>query len=123
MPTKKAAAESSTTDIDAPLREFLTNRLPPSASSVQPLHRETTICFAYMCQYAYGCTEKSDRQAQVLTRRCMRYQPESMRIKPGLSEHALDLLARYRDKGAELATSTLTILEHLRPDGPMRKTP
>ncbi len=112
---------SRSSDINAPLREFLSNRLPPSESSVPLVHRETTICYAYMCQYAHGCTEKSTRPAQVLTRRCMRYQPEVMRIEPGLSDHLLDTLARKRIKGEKLTATTTAILDELRPDGPMRK--
>ena len=111
----------TSSDINAPLREFLTKRLPPSESSVPLIHRETTICYAYMCQYAYGCTEKSSRPAQVLTRRCMRYQPEAMRVEPGLSDHLLDTLARHRASGEKLTSSTTAILDELRPDGPMRK--
>lgn len=112
---------STSSDINAPLKEFLATRLPPSESSIPLVHRETTICYAYMCQYAYGCTEKSTRPAQVLTRRCMRYQPEAMRIEPGLSDHLLDTLARHRAKGEQLTSNTTAILDKLRPNGPLRK--
>ena len=54
-------AQSRSTDLNAPLRKFLTRRLPPSQSSVKLVHRETTVCYAYMCQYAYACTEKTKR--------------------------------------------------------------
>ena len=115
------ASTSTSSDVNAPLREFLTKRLPPSESSISLVHRETTICYAYMCQYAYGCTEKSTRPAQVLTRRCMRYQPEAMRIEPGLSDHLLDTLARHQAKGEQLTPNTTAILDELRPNGPIRK--
>ena len=103
------------------LSSFLNTRLPPSESGVRDIYRETTICYAYMCPYAYGCTEKTARAAQVLNRRCMRYQPEEMRITPGLSDLALDLLAQRREQGKPVGTATTKVLNHLRPNGPMRK--
>ncbi len=114
-------AQSRHTDLNAPLRKFLTRRLPPSRSSVKLVHRETTVCYAYMCQYAYACTEKTSRPVKVLERRCMRYQPEGMRAKPRLSDHALDLLARRRDAGESLDADTVQVLNKLRPNGPMRR--
>ncbi len=112
---------STPSHLDAPLETYLTTRLPPSASSISPIYRETTICYSYMCPFAYGCTEKAARPAQVMKRRCMRYLPESMRIEPGLSEHALDLLAKRRGSGDKLSATTTAILDQLRPDGPIRK--
>ena len=113
---------SRSTDLNAPLRKFLTRRLPPSQSSVKLVHRETTVCYAYMCQYAYACTEKTARPVKVLERRCMRYQPETMRAEPRLSDHALDLLARRRAAGETLDTGTVAVLERLRPNGPIRRS-
>lgn len=113
---------SQTSDLNAPFRKFLTRRLPPSQSSVKLVHRETTVCYAYMCQYAYACTEKTSRPVKVLERRCMRYQPEEMRARPRLSDHALDLLARRRDAGESLDTDTVAVLDRLRPNGPIRKS-
>ena len=84
------------------------------------MHRETTVCYAYMCQYAYACTEKASRPVKVLERRCMRYQPEEMRAEPRLSDHALDMLARRRDAGEELDEGTVAVLDKLRPNGPIR---
>ena len=110
-------------EIDSALNGFLSTRLPPSSSRVRSLFRETTVCYAYMCSYAYGCTEKTGRPAQVLTRRCMRYLPESMRVKPDLSDFALDLLAKRRQAGGRLATATTAILDQVRPGGPIRKRP
>lgn len=81
------------------LSPFLGTRLPPSASSIRDVYRETTICYSYMCPYASGCTEKTVRAAKVLTRRCMRYQPEDIRVPSGLSKLALDLLAKRREQG------------------------
>lgn len=113
---------SPKSDLNAPLRKFLTRRLPPSHSSVKLVHRETTVCYAYMCQYAYACTEKSSRPAKVLERRCMRYQPEAMRVEPQMSDFALDMLARRRDAGESLETATVAVLEKLRPNGPTRRS-
>ena len=107
--------------IDKPLDDFVGSHVAPSTSRVSPIHREITTCYAYMCPYAYGCTEKTRRPAQVLMRRCMRYKPEELRIRPGVSDHVLDLLAKRRKSGS-LAAETTAILDELRPDGPLRKT-
>ena len=107
--------------INKPLNDFLSTRMPPSSSRVPPIYRETTICYAYMCCYAYGCTEKTGRPAQVLMRRCMRYMPDSMRIKPALSDLALDMLAKRQQAGERLSPTTTAALDQFRPDGPTRK--
>ena len=107
--------------IDRRLSLFLGTRLAPSSSRVRPIFRETTLCNAYMCSYAYGCSEKTSRSAQVLTRRCMRYLPESMRVEPALSDFALDLLAKRRQAGEKLTKVTIALLDRLRPKGPIRK--
>ena len=105
----------------ARLDSFVGTSLPPSSSSVADIYRETTVCYSYMCPYAYACTEKAARPAKVLTRRCMRYLPETLRVDPGLSDLALDLLARRRARGEPLTAATTTLLDRLRPDGPVRK--
>ena len=68
------------------LDDFTSAHVAPSSSRVSPIHREITTCYAYMCPYAYGCTEKTQRPAQVLMRRCMRYKPEELRIRAGVSD-------------------------------------
>ena len=85
------------------------------------MYREITTCFAYMCPYAYGCSEKTQRPAQVLMRRCIRYQPEQFRITPGVSDLLLDMLAKQRNEGKSLDCKTLSLLDRLRPNGPIRK--
>ena len=65
--------------------------------------------------------QKTARAARVLNRRCMRYQPEEMRVTPGLSDLALDLLAKRRERGKPVSAATSEILDRLRPNGPMRK--
>ena len=110
-------------DLDGPLNASLSSRLAPSDSRVSLEHRETTVCYAYMCGYAYACTEKSSRPAQVLMRRCMRYLPDSLRVAPALSDLALDLLASQRQVGKSLSAATTTMLDRMRPDGPVRKRP
>jgi len=110
-------------DLDGPLRASLGSRLAPSESRVSLEHRETTVCYAYMCSYAHACAEKSSRPAQVLMRRCMRYLPDSLRVAPALSDLALDLLANQRQAGKSLSAGTTTILDRMRPDGPLRKRP
>ena len=107
--------------MDEPPQEALSVRMPPSSSGVPPIYRETTKCIAYMCVYAYGCSERARRPAQVMMRRCMRYMPDHLRIKPKLSDYALDLLAKQRQSGVRLASETFAILDEHRPDGPIRK--
>ena len=68
--------------LDKPLDDFVAGHIAPSSSRVPPIHREVTTCYAYMCAYAYGCTEKTSRPAQVLMRRCMRYKPENCESAP-----------------------------------------
>ncbi len=80
------------------------------------------MCHSYMCIYAHGCSEKTNRPAKVLIRRCIRYMPEELRIKPGVSDLALDLLAKYRKTGQTIGSKTTAILDELRPNGPIRKT-
>ena len=107
--------------LDRPLEQFLSSHMAPSSSRVPPIYRETTKCIAYMCVYAYGCRERTNRPAQVMMRRCMRYVPEHLRIEPKLSDYALDLLARQRQTGVEHSEATRAILDERRPDGPIRK--
>ena len=107
--------------MDEPLRESLSVRMPPSESGVPPIYRETTKCIPYMCVYAYGCSERPRRPAQVMMRRCMRYMPENLRVRPKLSDFALDLLAKRRQSGERLESETSAILDEHRPDGPMRR--
>ena len=51
----------------------------------------------------------------------MRYMPESLRIKPKLSDFALDLLAKRRQRGERLSGETIAILDEHRPKGPTRR--
>ncbi|MDP6072387.1 MAG: hypothetical protein QGG34_12670 [SAR202 cluster bacterium] len=105
--------------LDSQFESYLATHLPPSTSRVPSVYRETTKCYAYMCTYAYGCSEQTPRPAQVFIRRCMRYMPETLRVKPALSDNALDVLARQRDRG-QLSGETRAILDRLRPNGPKR---
>ena len=86
-----------------------------------PLYRETAVCHAYMCVYAHGCSQKTQHPAQVMKRRCMRYLPEAMRIEPGLSDMALDVLSRQRQRGYRLSPNATAMLDELRPSGPLRR--
>ena len=106
---------------DQSLNDFVSTRLAPSSSRVPEIYREVTVCYAYMCSYAYRCVEKTPRPAQVLMRRCMRYLPRSMRVEPALSDFALDLIARRRQAGERLSPAATAILDEFRPDGPIRK--
>ena len=108
--------------LEKPLDAHLNRHVAPSTSRVPPIYRETTICYSYMCPYAYGCAEKTKRPAQVMMRRCIRYMPDDMRIEPGVSDLALDLLAKRRQGGEQLSKETTAILDQYRADGPMRKS-
>ena len=103
------------------LERFLGAHVAPSTSRVPPIYRETTKCIAYMCVYAYGCSERTNRPAQVMMRRCMRYVPEELRIQPKLSDFALDLLAKQRQDGVEHRRETSALLDEHRPNGPVRR--
>ncbi len=107
--------------LEKPLEAHLSRHVAPSTSRVPPIYRETTMCYSYMCPYAYGCAEKTNRPAQVMMRRCMRYMPDDLRIEPGVSDLALDLLAKRRQEGKKLSKETTAILDQFRPNGPMRK--
>jgi hypothetical protein len=104
----------------AQLPSYLRDRLAPSRSTVRAIHRETTVCYAYMCPYAYACDQKTARQAKVLLRRCMRYMPEGLRAQPAVSDMALDLVAARRDAGGRVSTEGKALLDRVRPDGPLR---
>ena len=112
---------SGASALEKQLERHLANRMAPSTSRVPAIYRETTICYSYMCPYAYGCSEKTNRPAQVMMRRCMRYMPESLRIRPGMSDMALDILARLREQGELLSAHTTSVLDEVRPNGPLRK--
>ncbi len=107
--------------LEKPLDEFLGAHMPPSSSRVPPVYRETSKCISYMCVYAYGCSERTNRPAQVMMRRCMRYMPENLRISPKLSDFALDLLAKQRQAGVQHTRETTAILDEHRPNGPQRR--
>ena len=106
--------------VQSRMQGYLDARLPPSRSSVDALHREVTVCHAYLCPYAYACKQKSARPAKVLSRRCMRYMPDHMRAVPSLSEMAIDLLARRRRSGGAISPEARLLLDRLRPEGPIR---
>lgn len=83
-----------------------------------PVSGETTLCIAYMCQFAYMCPSASFRPALVSQRDCYRQYPDEVRPKSGLSEHAIDTLADSRKAGTKLNPATLAVLDQFRPDGP-----
>ena len=119
MRNRRPAPQSAPQQFDSQFESYLGTHLPPSTSRVPSIYRETTKCYAYMCTFAYGCSEQTQRPSQVLMRRCMRYMPETLRIKPALSDHALDVLAGHRETG-HLSGETTAILDRLRPNGPKR---
>ena len=79
---------------------------------------ETTLCIAYMCPWAHACSQATPRPALVFERECLRKYPEEHRPSSGLSDSALDNLAKYREEGIKLETVTIIVLDEFRPDGP-----
>ena len=88
------------------------------ASTGSPLVGETTLCIAYMCPWAHACTVATPRPALVGQRDCLRKYPEERRPRSGLSDVALDNLAKHREDGIVLEAVTITILDEFRPTGP-----
>lgn len=81
---------------------------------------ETTMCIAYMCPWAHICSSATPRPALVAERDCLRKFPEDTRPDSGLSDAALDKLAKQRGDGIRLESVTLTVLDEFRPGGPSR---
>jgi hypothetical protein len=53
-------------------------------------------------------------------RDCLRKFPDEQRPDSGLSDVALDNLAKHREDGIRLETVTVTVLDEFRPTGPSR---
>jgi hypothetical protein len=83
-----------------------------------PAVGETTVCIAYMCPWAHACNSATPRPALVAERDCLRKFPEERRPDSGLSDVALDNLAKQREDGIRLETVTMTVLDEFRPGGP-----
>ena len=79
---------------------------------------ETTMCIAYMCPWAHTCNTATPRPALVAERDCLRKFPEDTRPESGLSDVALDNLAKHREDGIRLGSVTVTVLDEFRPGGP-----
>ncbi len=83
-----------------------------------PITGETTLCIAYMCPWAHACSRATPRPALVVQRDCLRKFPEERRPRSGLSDVALDNLAKHREDGIRLESVTITFLDEFRPTGP-----
>ncbi|MDP6667228.1 MAG: hypothetical protein QF357_07485 [Dehalococcoidia bacterium] len=83
-----------------------------------PMVGETTLCIAYMCPWAHACSNATPRPALVAQRNCLRKFPEERRPRSGLSDVALDNLAKRREEGTRLEPVTLSVLDEFRPGGP-----
>jgi hypothetical protein len=88
------------------------------ATTGSPLVGETTLCIAYMCPWAHACNIATPRPALVAQRDCLRKYPEERRPPSGLSDVALDNLAKHREDGVLLEAVTITVLDEFRPTGP-----
>jgi hypothetical protein len=78
----------------------------------------TTMCIAYMCPWAHSCSSATPRPALVGERDCLRKFPEDHRPDSGLSDAALDNLAKQREDGIRLESVTVGVLDEFRPTGP-----
>jgi hypothetical protein len=76
------------------------------------------MCIAYMCPWAHTCNAATPRPALVSERKCLRKFPIEHRPNSGLSDVALDNLAKHRDDGIRLGTVTVSVLDEFRPNGP-----
>jgi hypothetical protein len=85
-----------------------------------PAVGETTVCIAYMCPWAHACSSATPRPALVSERDCLRKFPAESRPNSGLSDNALDNLAKHREDGISLETVTMIVLDEFRPNGPTR---
>jgi hypothetical protein len=90
------------------------------ATAGSPAVGETTMCIAYMCPWAHTCAGATHRPALVAERDCLRKFPEDRRPDSGLSDVALDNLAKHREEGIRLESVTVTVLDEFRPHGPSR---
>ena len=88
------------------------------ATAGAPAVGATTMCIAYMCPLAHSCSAATSRPASVAERDCLRKFPEDHRPDPGLSDAALDNLAKQREDGIRLESVTIGILDEFRPTGP-----
>ena len=88
------------------------------STAAAPVSGELTTCIAYMCPWAHACDTATPRPAVVPERRCIRKFPDERRPRSGLSDIALDNLARYREEGIRLEAVTISILDEFRPMGP-----
>jgi hypothetical protein len=90
------------------------------STSGAPSVGETTMCIAYMCPWAHSCKTATPRPSLVAERDCLRKFPEDTRPDSGLSDVALDNLAKHRENGIRLGSVTVTVLDEFRPCGPSR---
>ena len=88
------------------------------STSGSPMSGETTLCIAYMCPWAHACSRATPRPALVSERNCLRKYPDEHRPRSGLSDLALDNLAKHREEGTRLETVTIIVLDEFRPGGP-----
>ncbi len=89
-------------------------------SAVSPFVEETTLCIAYMCPWAHWCKRAAPRPALVKQTACLRMESLNTRPSSGLSDHALDTLAKHRSEKQKINDATLMILDQFRPTGPTK---
>ena len=103
------------------LESFLSKPLNGPRGEPSRTHRETTTCLPYVCHFSSDCRVKRGRPSKVLVRNCLRFNSPDHRKGPGISELAIDLLAKRRTDGKPLSSLTLEMLDRIRPNGPTRQ--
>ena len=103
------------------LERFLSKPLSASTGELSRTHQESTTCLPYVCHFSSVCRVKRDRSAKVLVRNCLRFNSTDQQKHSGISELAIDLLAKRRTDGKSLSSSTLEMLDRIRPNGPLRQ--
>tara|TARA_B100001971_G_scaffold210284_1_gene235449 strand:+ start:105 stop:509 length:405 start_codon:yes stop_codon:yes gene_type:complete len=101
------------------LERFLSKPLSASTGKLSRTHKESTTCLPYVCHFSSVCRVKRDRPAKVLVRNCLRFNSTDQQEHSGISELAIDLLAKRRTDGKSLSPSTLEMLDRIRPNGPL----
>ena len=115
------AADILSTEASERLERFLSKPLNGSLGEPSRTHQETTHCLPYVCHFSSDCRAKRSRPSKVLVRNCLRFNSPDHRKGSGISELAIDLLAKRRTDGKPLSSLTLEMLDRIRPNGPTRQ--
>ena len=115
------SADILTSEANERLKKFLSKPLSASTGKISRTHQEYIACLPYICHFSSVCSVKRDRPTKVLVRKCLRFNSTDQEERSGISELAIDLLAKRRTDGKPLSSSTLEMLDRIRPTGPLRQ--